>query len=331
VTIVVPSIGRSPLLSACLEALRSQAGPSLEVILVAQGWDPGAAARLADRTLRLEQPVGFARAANTGAASGRGELLGFVNDDAIVGRDWLRRLVEALDSAPRAGAAQGGNLRLGGPENALDGCGLAWNRHWQAVQLGHGQAPVALPAGQEVFGVSATAAVYRRRALDASAHGRPSRGVFDERLFAYYEDVELACRLRSRGWGALSVTEATAEHAGGASEGGLGRHPAALVHGNRILVLAGLLGRALLPRLPLILARDALDLAHALRDRDAGACRGVLAGWRRAAGSIRAFLHVGPPRVRLAELRRLSAESWRVAPPADGLPRDRHLPSARVR
>ena len=55
--------------------------------------------------------------------------------------------------------------------------------------------------------MSATAAIYRRSALaDLGDAGRP----FDARLFAYYEDVDLACRLRAAGHRALRVPAARA-------------------------------------------------------------------------------------------------------------------------
>ncbi len=50
---------------------------------------------------------------------------------------------------------------------------------------------------EEIFGVSATAAVYRREALRAVASGGE---VFDPRLGSYYEDVDLAGRLRAAGF-----------------------------------------------------------------------------------------------------------------------------------
>jgi len=53
---------------------------------------------------------------------------------------------------------------------------------------------------EQPWGVSATAALYRRELLH-----------FDERFFAYYEDVELCARLHDEGWQTrvLPVTKAT--------------------------------------------------------------------------------------------------------------------------
>lgn len=302
---IVPTVGASPWLERCLEALRASGGRELEIVLVAQGRRGLAAAesasRLADRTLRLERNTGFAAANNRGLAEAGGELVATVNDDAVVAPGWFGALVAALEAAPEAASAQGVNVKLDDP-GVADGCGLAWNRHWQAVQVAHGEAapPPSAPV-REVFGVSATAAMYRRSALAAVAF--EGGEAFDVRLVSYYEDVDLACRLRGSGYRALLVPSARTEHAGSASGRRLRLGSWHLVYGNRYLVLARLLGRAFVPRLPRIWGRDAVDLARALGRADAGRAAGIVAGWGRAALGLRRYVHRGPPAVPLAALR----------------------------
>lgn len=310
-TAIVPTLGRSRWLAPCLEALDTAGGGELEVLLVAQGRPGREAAegisRLADRTLWLERNAGFAAANNLALAETESELVATVNDDVVVEPGWFRTLVEALDANRGAASAQGVNLALAEPRLA-DGCGLLWNRDWQAVQIAHGEpAPRSSDPAVEVFGVSATAAVYRRRSLAQVADPRFGGGlpVFDARLVSYYEDVDLACRLRAAGHGALLVPAARARHAGSASGRRLalgGRH---LIYGNRHLVLARLLGRAYLSRLPRIGGRDAVDLARAVvrgRIREAA---GIAAGWGRAAFLLRHYLHRGAPAIPIAELQRI--------------------------
>jgi GT2 family glycosyltransferase len=434
VTAVVPTVGRSPWLAACLRALRRQAdADALEILVVDQAPQPLALpAGLADRVLRPERNLGFAGGTNFGLTAARGELLATVNDDAVVGPGWLAALTAALRGDPRAAAAQGINVlagpagmetggddggdgaddddarpgdRLGqdGPER-IDGCGLGWNRWWQAIQIGHGeplpaagpaaavypagaglahpppaasglhvadQAPVSTsgsspaatkaaaselappplppassnlapgwqPAGgavavAEIFGVSATAALFRRSALEQVALGGQ---VFDPRLVSYYEDSELAGRLRAAGFSALLVPAARARHLGSASgrTAAAGRERWRLIYGNRYLAAARLLGRGLWARLPRMLLRDLLDVAgpaalfHALlrrarrllpgdRGTGPGASRGRLsgmaAGWGRALHHLPSFARTGPPAPSPAEVARLSRRPARWQP-----------------
>jgi GT2 family glycosyltransferase len=276
VTAVVPTLGRSPFLVPCLEALRREGMETLlEIILVDQGETSVEIPNgLADRVLRPGRNLGFAAGTNLGIAEASGEGIATVNDDVLVEPGWLAALVAALEADPGAAAVQGVNLQMDRP-NLVDGCGIAWNRWWQAVQIGHGRpAPARTEEPREVFGVSATAALYRRTALGGE--------VFDPRLVSYYEDVDLAVRLRAAGWRALLVPAARARHGGSVTGRTLSRERWRLIHGNRYLVASRLLGRGFLPRLPVLVLRDGIDLGRALLRGDRELAAGIVGGWRRA-------------------------------------------------
>ncbi|HEX6901973.1 MAG TPA: glycosyltransferase family 2 protein [Thermoanaerobaculia bacterium] len=275
VSAVVPTLGRSPLLVSCLEALRRE---GMEILVVDQSEEPvEIPGGLADRVLRPGRNLGFAAGTNLGIAEAAGEWIATVNDDAVVEPGWLAALLGALEADPQAAAAQGINVLYDAPDRA-DGCGLAWNRWWQAVQIGHGE-PAPGPAGnvRDVFGVSATAAVYRRQALlDA--------GGFDSRLVSYYEDVDLAVRLRAAGWRALLVPGARARHAGSSTGRTLSRERWRLIYGNRYVVARRYLGGGFWVRLPVLWIRDVLDLIRAVLRGDGALAAGIVSGWARALG-----------------------------------------------
>jgi GT2 family glycosyltransferase len=353
VAAVVPTAGLSPHLERCLEALRAE-GIEAVVVHQGEGEPPEPARRLAGRVLRLPRNLGFAAATNVGIAATAGDYLATVNDDAVVEPGWASALIAALDADPGAAAAQGTNLQLADPAR-LDGRGLAWNRWWQAVQVGHGEAaaatamprstrssawqmqvghgeaaaataegaarsaPDARPAPppdggseavqgthrsmspeivpdappREVFGVSATAALYRRSALEAVALA-PGE-VFDERLGAYYEDVDLACRLRRAGWGALWEPAGRALHAGSATGDRRRRWRLTRLYGNRWAVVARCLGRRFPAAAPRMAARDLADLARAFDRGDLSAAGAIAAGWARALALLPRALHRGAP------------------------------------
>jgi GT2 family glycosyltransferase len=324
---VVPTLGESPLVLESLRALRRQSvgGDAVEVILVRQGRlhhgrapDPEIE-DLCHRVITVERNLGFAGATNLGIAVARElatrdrgpRLIATVNDDLEVAPGWAESLAAALESEPEAAAVQGVNLRLDDP-GRVDGCGLGWNRWWQAVQLHRGElAPRPETPVEEIFGVSATAALYRTEALDRveEASSFDGQGPFDPGLGSYYEDVDLACRLRALGSRALLVPRARAFHAGSATGGRMSFRRWRWIYGNRPLVLARLLGRRFSRELPRILARDLRDLLRAgttLRLRRAAA---VPAGWGRAARHLPAYVHRGAPRVALPELERFRVSS----------------------
>ncbi len=109
ISAVVVSYFTGPVLARCLDALRRQAGVC-EVVLVDNGNPDGAVAAAIEETgaaapVRLlsgHGNVGFATACNMGARAAGGDILLFVNPDAVMPPGAAARL--AADGASRGGA-----------------------------------------------------------------------------------------------------------------------------------------------------------------------------------------------------------------------------------
>ena len=310
VSLIVPTLGHSPQLAAALVSLhkasRARPGDSEILLVVPSGLDPStipclaaepAALAAVDRVVETPRG-GFSAANNVAFEASDGELVATVNDDAVVDETWLRELVDAM-ADPRLGAAQGVQRRFFEP-HLLDGFGIGWNRWWQAVQLGHlrplGEAP---DTAAEIFGVSATAAIYRRRAV-LDAHSPNIVGpFFDETLFAYYEDVDLAARLQAAGCRAVCLPTAGAAHVGSLSGRRLPFGGRQLIHANRHLVLARLLGRAFWAQWPRILCRDLIDGLRLAARGDLAGVGGLTAAKLRILRHLPQFAHLGEAAVDL--------------------------------
>jgi GT2 family glycosyltransferase len=308
VTVAVPTLGQSPLLEACLASLRAQSVPC-DVVLVCPRraaipfqLDAGGV----ERVLETGHELGFAAATNAGWRDSTSEWLGAVNDDVELAPEWLERLLDEADRHPGAASLQGVNLRHDDARLA-DGCGVTWNHWLQAVQIGHLQpAPAQDTAAREIFGVSATAAIYRRAALAGLA--AKDGAVFEPLFGSYYEDVDLAVRLRAAGFSARLVPAARARHAGGATGD---RHPfrrARLVYGNRLLTLRRALGGGLWSELPFVAARDGLDAWRGAMRGKLSSAAGIAAGWGRALARL-AFIAPARPTITAAALRDWEAGS----------------------
>ena len=286
---VVPTLG-APTLGASLAALRAQ-DPPPQVILVAQRPIDDATRGLADRVIDLPAPIGFAAAVNRGLLEADAEFVALVNDDAQVEAGWVGSLLETLEQDGGLAAAQGLNRLTGG---RIDGCGIAWNPDWQAIQIGHGQEFVPEPGPRGIFGVSATAALYRREALSRCA---TDHGILDARLESFYEDVDLAVRLRAAGFQATFVPGAQALHQGSLTTGKDPFRKWFLLTRNRRWVVARLLGRDFAGVRAIVDRRDRRDSLGALSRLDFARLRGIRAGRRAAAARIAEFAHSGEPLV----------------------------------
>ncbi|MEO7794199.1 MAG: glycosyltransferase [Thermoanaerobaculia bacterium] len=314
---IVPSLGLSPWQTEMLAALRRELdGQPAEIVWVHQGdAPPPALSGPGEHLVRLPRAAGFAVAANLGvaAADSGSATIAIVNDDLVVEPGWLAALEVELTRRPRAAAVQGVQLELARPQ-LVEGCGLGWNRSWQAVQVAAGEpVPATTDPPFEVFGVSATAALFRREALVAIAGARTSEGdaarLFDERLGSYYEDVELAVRLRENEWESWCVPAARARHAGQATAGRAPLRRWRSIYRNRLLVLRHLLGGRFATALPGLATRDLRDLLRAGLRGDGARALGVVAGWASAVPQLAAF---APPSAGANRLALAAAERFRI-------------------
>ena len=300
-TCIVPTAGRSPYLSDCVQILATSQDAPVLVVAEVGTYIPALAGERPIRILTVQPGAGFARACNRALAEVESEFVALVNDDALVAADWSPELISTLQDDPEIAGAQGTIVRLD-DANRVDGCGIGWNRYWQAIQLDRGAPPDLGAPNREVFGVSGTAAVFRRSALDQAAleGGR----YFYPLLGTYYEDVELACRLRSHGFRTVHVPRVVARHGGGTSSAGNERWRWSHIYGNRLLVLARLWGRTFPLRLPALLMRDSVDLVYAAIRADLDRLAGIVSGWGRAVRRLSRFGHLGPPILARADLER---------------------------
>ena len=151
------------------------------------------------------------RAAGEGAA-----WVLVLNTDIVLAPDFLERLLTDAEGPGRERTASfTGKVRRAegaalAPTGVLDTVGIRMTRSGRHFDIGTGMADDGrydTPA--EVFGVSGCAALHRVAAL---LDVKVPTGFFDDDFFLYREDVDLAWRLRGRGWSARCVPGAVAWH-----------------------------------------------------------------------------------------------------------------------
>jgi GT2 family glycosyltransferase len=212
-----------------LRALAAQSHPDLEVVVVDNASADGSAdvvrAYPDVRLVANDRNLGFAGAANQGVAlarkAGAGAFL-VANPDALPAPDYLARALAALEAGEKRASVQGKLLRTG-PGNVIDTTGHMAFRTRLFRNRGEGQPDTGqYEAPGEVFGTSGALALYRLAALeDVAVAGE----IFDETLFAFWEDVDLDWRLALRGWSAWYAPDARARH----ERGGAGPRRSAIV------------------------------------------------------------------------------------------------------
>jgi GT2 family glycosyltransferase len=215
ISVVIPSLNGRHLLGRCLERLRGQTVTDVETIVVDNGSEDDSVAFLQRnfpeaRVVALGANRGFAGGMNAGIERARGAYVALLNNDAEVDPSWLEELLACLDRHPRAAAATS-KLLLADRRNTIDGAGDCLTPSFLPYPRGHGKPD----RGQfdeevEVFSPAGAASLWRRSALE-------DVGLFDERFFAYYEDVDLGFRARLKGYECWYAPKAVVYHHRGAT------------------------------------------------------------------------------------------------------------------
>ena len=139
-----------------------------------------------------------------------------LNQDMYLEKDCLEKLVAFMDEQPAAGAASAKLLKWDFANleftTQIDSLGLRIFRNRRIVDLVkieavNGESDTRALA---VFGVSGALPIYRQTALEKVKFA--DGNIFDESYFMYKEDVDLAWRLQSAGFGAFIVPSAIAYH-----------------------------------------------------------------------------------------------------------------------
>ena len=221
VSIIIPNYNGQRFLDTCLGALQRQTYPQglVEAILVDDASTDDSVAWVRERypqvkVVELRHNSGLAAGCNAGARAANGDLLVMLNNDTEPEPGWLAALVDVAEGNPDAGTVASKMLlfdrrdTLHNAGDVMGANGIPRNRGVWEVDRGQ------YDDDTRVFGGCGGGVAYRRAAWEAA-------GGFDERLFMYLEDVDLAWRLQLLGWQARFAPAARLYHHLSATGGGV--------------------------------------------------------------------------------------------------------------
>lgn len=213
VDFIVLDVDGGAMLRTCIDSIKRQTITPHRIIVFDNGSRTPVELRDAE-VLRSEENLGFAGGVNAAFKHVTAPFVALINNDVVLDEDWLATVLDPMQD--KGVAAVQTILRRNAKK--LDGAG---------IDISDGTYRQTLHV-ENAWGVSATAALYRVAALGDH--------VFDDRFFAYYEDVELCARLHEGGWRTHAVPLVKATHRGSQTAPLLGRDALRLRTRNRYWV-----------------------------------------------------------------------------------------------
>ncbi len=214
VTIIIPNYNGLKFMEPCMAALERQRCRDFNILVVDNGSTDGSVQWLESHgipTVFLKENTGFSGAVNAGIRQSKTPYVILLNNDTEADPDYVGEMIRAIEQSPKIFSVSSKMIQMHHKELMDDAgdmyCLLGW-----AYQRGVGQPTERYDSPRSVFAACAGAAIYRRLVFDEI-------GYFDEKHFAYLEDIDVGYRARIFGYRNVYCPSARVYHVGSGTSG----------------------------------------------------------------------------------------------------------------
>ena len=216
VTVVIPNYNGKKYLCSCLEALYENTKLAFRTLVIDNGSGDGSIEEAKERFpqaeyVLLEKNFGFCRAVNIGIKRSSTPYVILLNNDTEIRKGFVEVLLRAVKQNDRIFSVESKMIQYR-DQTLIDSAGTFYNALGWAFARGKDKNIHCYSRCCRTFAACAGAAIYRRAVFDEI-------GFFDERHFAYLEDIDIGYRARLHGYINLYEPEAEVIHVGSASSG----------------------------------------------------------------------------------------------------------------
>nr|WP_296266115.1 glycosyltransferase family 2 protein [uncultured Merdimonas sp.] len=216
VTVVIPNYKGKQYLCACVQSLYESTDLDLDVLIVDNASNDGSVEEVKKaypkvRFVMLDQNYGFCKAVNIGIQKSDTPFVFLLNNDTLVCKGAVEALLSAVRQDERIFSVESKMLQYQ-DHSRLDSAGTYYNALGWAFARGKDKPACRYQKKEDTFAACGGAAIYRKKVFEEI-------GYFDERHFAYLEDVDLGYRAKIFGWRNVYEPRARIIHVGSASSG----------------------------------------------------------------------------------------------------------------
>jgi GT2 family glycosyltransferase len=216
ISIVIPNYNGLHMIKECLSSIFKLTLDPDEIIVVDNGSSDQSCDWIREHypsviLIENKENLGFSIAVNQGIRISDSEFIVLLNNDVVVDESWLYELVSLIRTDPLIFSCSSKMLRYY-ERDKIDDVGDGYTLLGWAYKRGDGVSSNKYLKDEKVFSSCGGAAIYRKSILDKI-------GYFDERFFAYLEDVDIGFRSLNAGFKNMYCANAIVYHVGSATTG----------------------------------------------------------------------------------------------------------------
>lgn len=222
ILVIIPHYNKLALLKECVHYLECSENIDFDIMIVDNGSNDGSGEYIFNKakennnihSILLNDNTGFARAVNKGlnySIENNYDYSILLNNDAYVEKDFVKNLFLAINKNKNLFAVSALMLSYY-DKNKVDSFGDYYNVFGWSFQGHLGEDYLELEDDEKPFSACGGATIYNNAILKKI-------GLFDEKFFAYLEDIDISYRAKLYGYEIKTCKEAKCFHLGSATSG----------------------------------------------------------------------------------------------------------------
>ena len=216
VTIVIPNYKGKEYLFSCVKSLYEKDQTEKKILIIDNASNDGSIEEVVKEypeveCVMLDKNYGFCRAVNIGIEKTDTPYVILLNNDTVIKDNYVKYLLDSIKKDPNIFSVEPKMIQYHDPSK-IDSAGTYYNALGWAYAYGKDKSVKKYNNIRKIFAACGGASIYRKKVFEEI-------GMFDEKHFAYLEDIDVGYRARIFGYENWYVPAALVYHVGSGTSG----------------------------------------------------------------------------------------------------------------